>query len=150
MSNYNQLLINDYKQTIERIQKECTEKTDLNIKLISRIKELEQKLNAQFVEMEEKLTAEENKNFELKEEIKELRDLNRRLDNQREEYWKEYLKLDKKLKIAEEALQYYADGQDMGEAKLEGSDAWRYIVDDNHTDIAKQALKQMEEVNANI
>lgn len=50
------------------------------------IKKLEQKLNAQFAEMEEKLTAEENKNFELKEEIKELKDLNRRLDNQREEY----------------------------------------------------------------
>lgn len=70
MTNYNQLLINDYKQTIERIQKECTEKTDLNIKLISRIKELEEKLNAQFAEMEEKLTAEENKNFELKEKLK--------------------------------------------------------------------------------
>ena len=72
MSNYNQLLINDYKQTIERLQKECTEKTDLNIKLISRIKELEEKLNAQFAEMEEKLTAEENKNFELKENIKTI------------------------------------------------------------------------------
>ena len=32
--------------------------------------ELEQKLNAQFAEMEEKLTAEENKNFELKEKLK--------------------------------------------------------------------------------
>ena len=80
--------------------------------------ELEQKLNAQFAEMEEKLTAEENKNFELKE----------------------------KLKIAKEALQYYADGEDMDEAKIQGSGAWRYVVDDNHTDTAKQALKQMEEV----
>ena len=34
--------------------------------------DLEQKLNAQFAEMEEKLTAEENKNFELKENIKTI------------------------------------------------------------------------------
>lgn len=58
-----QTLIDDYKQTIERLQKECTEKTDLNIKLMERVKELEQKLNAQFAEMEEKLTAEEMKNL---------------------------------------------------------------------------------------
>lgn len=41
-------------------------------KLETRVKELEQKLNAQFAEMEEKLTAEENKNFELKENIKTI------------------------------------------------------------------------------
>lgn len=40
--------------------------------LKSRVKELEEKLNAQFAEMEEKLTAEENKNFELKENIKTI------------------------------------------------------------------------------
>ena len=68
--------------------------------------------------MEEKVTEAENKNFELQE----------------------------KLKIAKEALQYYADGEYMGEAKIQGSDAWRYVVDDNYTDAAKQALKQMEEV----
>lgn len=38
----------------------------------SRAKELEEKLNTQFAEMEEKLTAEENKNFELKENIKTI------------------------------------------------------------------------------
>lgn len=54
--------------------------------------------------------------------------------------------LEEKLKIAKEALQYYADGEDIGEAKLQCSDAWRYIVDDNHTDIAKQALQKMKEV----
>lgn len=37
-----------------------------------RVKELEEKLNAQFAEMEEKITAEENKNFELKENIKTI------------------------------------------------------------------------------
>ena len=42
--------------------------------LKSRVKELEEKLNDQFVEMEEKLKAEEMKNFELKEEIRELKD----------------------------------------------------------------------------
>lgn len=39
-----QTLIDDYKQTIERLQKECTEKTDFNIKLMERVKELEEKL----------------------------------------------------------------------------------------------------------
>ena len=28
-----QILIDDYKQTIERLQRECTEKTNMNIKL---------------------------------------------------------------------------------------------------------------------
>lgn len=65
-----QTLIDDYKQTIERLQKECTEKTDFNIKLMECVKKLEQKLNAQFAEMEEKLTAEELKNYELKEKLK--------------------------------------------------------------------------------
>lgn len=65
-----QILIDDYKQTIERLQKECTEKTDFNIKLMERVKELEGKYNAQFAEMEEKLTAEEMKNFKLKEKLK--------------------------------------------------------------------------------
>lgn len=40
-----QNIIDDYKQTIERLQKECTEKTDLNIELTERVKELEQKHN---------------------------------------------------------------------------------------------------------
>ena len=39
-----QTLIDDYKQTIERLQKECTEKTDFNIKLMKRVKELKEKL----------------------------------------------------------------------------------------------------------
>lgn len=43
-------------------------------KLQKENKELEEKLNAQFAEMEEKLTAEEMKNYELKEEIRELKD----------------------------------------------------------------------------
>ena len=79
MSNYNQSLIEDYRQTIERLQKECTEKTDCIVslceKLITkyeRVKELEEKLNAQFAEMEEKITEVENKNFELKENIKTI------------------------------------------------------------------------------
>ena len=64
-----QTLIDDYKLTIERLQKECTEKTDFNIKLMERVKELEQKFDAQFAEMEEKLTAEENKNYELQDKL---------------------------------------------------------------------------------
>lgn len=64
-----------------------------------------------------------------------------------EQEFEEYKKLERKLEIAEEALQYYADGEDMSEAKMQGSDAWRYIVDDNHTDTAQQALQKMKEVN---
>ena len=79
MSNYNQSLIEDYRKTIERLQKECTEKTDCIVSLCeklitkyARVKELEEKLNAQFAEMEEKITEVENKNFELKENIKTI------------------------------------------------------------------------------
>ena len=50
-------------------------KTPREIELEYHIKDLEQKLNVQFTEMEEKLTAEEMKNFELKEEIKELKEV---------------------------------------------------------------------------
>ena len=112
-----QTLIDDYKQTIERLQKECTEKTDLNIKLMERVKELEQKLDAQFAEMEEKLTAEENKNYELKEEnetlkaqvetFKNLMSVYKDISKGRQdsEYVNNYITALKcKLKIAEEAL----------------------------------------------
>lgn len=67
-----QTLIDDYKTTIERLQKECTEKTDFNIKLMERVKELEQKLNAQFAEMEEKLTVEELKNYEINKTVNKI------------------------------------------------------------------------------
>lgn len=81
-----QTLIDDYKQTIERLQKECTEKTDFNIKLMERVKELEENLNAQFAEMEEKLTAEELKNYELKEKLKITEETNEELRAQRDTY----------------------------------------------------------------
>lgn len=45
-------------------------KTPRELELEARVKELEQKLNAQFTEMEEKLTAEEMKNYELKEKLR--------------------------------------------------------------------------------
>lgn len=38
MSNYNQSLIEDYRQTIERLQKECTEKTNAIIALGEHLK----------------------------------------------------------------------------------------------------------------
>lgn len=156
-----QTLIDDYKQTIERLQKECTEKTDLNIKLMERVQELEfiinrlskevkapytlddlitiekleQKLNAQFAEMEEKLTAEEMNNFELRE----------------------------KLKIAREALQIYANSvmpdnlftsETMNNIAIY-TDNWcikgkfnkpMYKVHYN-TEIAQQALQKIKEAN---
>ena len=42
MSNYNQSLIEDYRQTIERLQKECTEKTNAIIALGEQLKAEEQ------------------------------------------------------------------------------------------------------------
>ena len=42
MSNYSQSLIEDYKQTIERLQKECTEKTNAIIALGEQLKVKEQ------------------------------------------------------------------------------------------------------------
>ena len=42
MSNYSQSLIEDYKQTIERLQKECTEKTNAIIALGEQLKAEEQ------------------------------------------------------------------------------------------------------------
>ena len=45
MSNYNQSLIEDYRQTIKRLQKECTEKTNAIIALGEHLKAKEQELN---------------------------------------------------------------------------------------------------------
>ena len=42
MSNYNQSLIEDYRQTIELLQKECTEKTNAIIALGEQLKAEEQ------------------------------------------------------------------------------------------------------------
>ena len=93
-------------------------RTPKEIELESRVKELEEKLNAQFAEMEEKLTAEENKNFELKE----------------------------KLKIAEEALTQISKT-----TLVMKHNGYTYRFEDFFgKKEAQQALKQMEEVNANI
>ena len=42
MSNYNQSVIEDYRQTIERLQQECTEKTNAIIALGEQLKAKEQ------------------------------------------------------------------------------------------------------------
>lgn len=88
-----------------------------------------------------------------KNKIKELDEiaikLNTRVEQQTEEKYNlnmDVLKLERKLKIAEKALKYYTDGEDICEAKLQCSDTWGYIVNDNYTDIAKQALQKMEEM----
>ena len=46
MSNYNQSLIEDYRQTIERLQQECTEKTNAIIALGEHLKAKEQECEA--------------------------------------------------------------------------------------------------------
>lgn len=140
-----------YKDSALELKEKCNHLVDVN-------KKVKAKLDAQFAELEEKLTAEKMKNYELKEEIKELkaqRDTYISLMNvyknisKGRQYNKTvtaYIdKLERKLQIAAEALKYYANGEDISKAKLQCSDAWGYIVDDNHTDIAKDALQKMEE-----
>lgn len=61
-------------------------KTQKEIELEKRVKILEQKLNAQFTEMEEKLTAEEMKNYKLKEKLKIAEETNEELRAQRDTY----------------------------------------------------------------
>ena len=113
-----QTLIDDYKQTIERLQKECTEKTDFNIKLMDRVKKLEEKLNAQFAEMEEKLTAEEMKNYKLKE----------------------------KLKIAEEFIEFLAGGKCSSDVcKLQSREYKNCLACFENK--AQQALQKIKEAN---
>ena len=187
------LMLEDYKQTIERLQKESAEITDMNIKLISRVKELEEykaskqssyeamqiknnnlewenrELEKKIKELEEKLKWYDHYKdsaLELKEKCNEKIDENNQLKAQVETFSNlmnvykdiskgrednktvtDYIsKLECKLNIAEKALKYYADGEDIGEAKIQGSDAWIYVVDNNYTDIAEQALQKMEEV----
>ena len=78
-----QTLIEDYKQTIERLQKECTEKTEFNIKLMKYVKELEDYL---------KLLRGLKSTFV----VDDLVSINI---------------LKQKLEIAEKALQYYANSR---------------------------------------
>lgn len=86
MSNYNQSLIEDYKQTIERLQKECTEKTNIIIALGEQLKAKEQKCEELKKEiafendgtLSDKIRAEvfkelNNENNQLKAEIEELK-----------------------------------------------------------------------------
>lgn len=55
-------------QTIERLQQECTEKTDCIVSLCEKLITKYDRVK----EMEEKITEVENKNFELKENIKTI------------------------------------------------------------------------------
>ena len=113
-----QNIIDDYKQTIERLQKECTEKTDFNIKLMERVKKLEQKFDAQFAEMEEKLTVEEMNNFELRE----------------------------KLKIAEDFINFLASGKCSSDVcKLQSREYKNCLACFENK--AQQALQKINEVN---
>lgn len=56
------------------------------------------------------------------------------------------IELEKKLQIAEEALQYYADGEDISQENT-GTGNVRYVVEGSYTDVAYQALQKMKEVN---
>lgn len=83
----------------------------------ARVKELEGKLNAQFTEMEEKLTAEEMNNFELR----------------------------KKLKIAEEFIEFLANGKcSSGVCKPQGREYKNCLVCFENK--AQETLQKMKEV----
>lgn len=82
MSNYNQSLIEDYRQTIERLQKECTEKTNAIIALGEHLKAKEQ-------------------------ECEELEKYAQAQENQRETYYKEYLKLSQQCEALKSELELY-------------------------------------------
>ena len=102
MSNYNQSLIEDYRQTIERLQKECTEKTNAIIALGERLKAKEKECE-QIKEKYEALKLENQEGYEivaeLRHECKELKAYTQRQENQREEYYKEYLKLSQECRL---------------------------------------------------
>lgn len=138
-----QILIDDYKQTIERLQKECTEKTDFNIKLMERVKELEEKLNAQFAEMEEKLTAEENKNYELQDKliIADAKHVDYIIETN-----EKIIKLRGKLKIAEEFIEFLAGGKCSSDVcKLQSREHKNCLACFENK--AQQALQKISEVN---
>lgn len=122
MSNYNQSLIEDYKQTIERLQEECKDKTDCIVSLCEKINEK----HARVKELEERLKILDEESV-----VVEIT----------EQEFEEYKKLKQKLKIAEEALQYYA--YDVEKNKLtSGPDLYRYLINsylDIYTNTAKQA-----------
>lgn len=113
MNKYTQSLIEDYKQTIERLQRECTEKTNMNIKL---------KQNA-------------NDTYEM---YKALMDSFNILN-------KEKIKLERKLKIAQEALDKIISND-----KCNRCDGIGYnlgcLDKDCEIYIAQQALQKMKEV----
>lgn len=70
MSNYNQSLIEDYRQTIERLQKECTEKTNAIIALGEQLKAKEQECE-QIKEKYEALKLENQEGYEIVAELKQ-------------------------------------------------------------------------------
>lgn len=80
MSNYNQSLIEDYRQTIERLQQECTEKTNAIIALGEHLKAKEQECE-QIKEKYEALKLENQEGYEIVAELKhECEELKQELD----------------------------------------------------------------------
>lgn len=138
-----------YEQ-LERKEQECKS-------LEARVKELEEYKKSKQASYEAMQAKNNNLEWEKRELEKKVKELETIIDRLSKEVNAPYTlddlisidKLQRKLKIAEEALQYYADGEDMSEAKMQGSDAWRYVVDDNHTDTAQQALQKIKEIDLN-
>lgn len=75
MNKYEKDLVEDYKQTIARLQKECEEKTDLNVLLTKQALQLEQyKLSKQrsYEHYQKKCNDLELENRELKSKLKNI------------------------------------------------------------------------------
>lgn len=108
------------------------------------------------VELSKQLQESENQVIKLKEYIKDkesfgdsckycrFNDDNNCYQNIFIEYLLENKKLEHKLKIAKEALQYYAEGKDVGDVKIEFTGKWAHIVNDDYSETAKIALQNIE------
>ena len=87
--------------------------------------------------------------IELEKQNERLKSLNKHLTENglfsQRHFKKENERLSKKLKIAEEALQYYADGEDIRQERTDTGNV-RYVIEDSYTDTAQQALQKMKEV----
>ena len=107
MSNYNQSLIEDYKQTIERLQKECTEKTNAIIALGEQLKAKEQECETLASQLDFEIQKKECLEQECERSLKRISDLEERIinhSNEIEEYCSRLADKNKKCEKYEQAF----------------------------------------------
>ena len=106
MSNYNQSLIEDYKQTIERLQKECTEKTNAIIALGEQLKAKEQECETLASQLDFEIQKKECLEQECERSLKRISDLEERIINHSNEIEEYCSRLADKNKECEELKEY--------------------------------------------